>query len=110
LKLLLSHLELQLAVCDADSLSMALWALAVLQQQLPSKAWARAWCEAAEATGRSWGAPALAHGVSAMAALQIHPPASLMQVIIGDGCGLRGHCFAAAAAAVVLLWPQDSCL
>eukprot|EP00775_Hariotina_reticulata_P012740 gene12740-12869_t len=81
LKLLLSHLESQLAACDADSLSMALWALAVLQQQPPSQAWAKAWCAAAEATGDTWGPQALAHGVSAMAALQIRPPASLMQVL-----------------------------
>lgn len=81
---LLSHLEAQLPACGPDGLSLAVWGLAALRQPLPSKDWGQAWCSAALACADRFGPQALAHGLSAMAALRMEPPAELMQV--RQGC------------------------
>lgn len=75
-----SHLQAQLPLCGPDALSMALWALAALQQPLPSHAWAQQWCDAALGVAGDFGPQALAHGLAGMAALRVQPPAALMQV------------------------------
>lgn len=80
LKSLLSHLQPRLISCSPDSLAMALWGLAALRQQIPSNTWAAAWCTAAAGKADQFGPQALAHGLSAMAALGVRPPAQLMQV------------------------------
>jgi hypothetical protein len=84
LRALLSHLEAQLQAHEAgpDALSLALWGLASLKQPLPSRAWGQAWCSAALASlqQHAWSPQALAHGLSAMAALGLRPPPELMQV------------------------------
>lgn len=77
---LLAHLQMQLPLCDADALSMAVWALAALRQPLPSAEWGAQWCEAAVGAAGEFGPQALAHGLSGMAALRMQPPAELMQV------------------------------
>lgn len=77
---LLSHLHTQLTLCDADALSMAVWALAALRQPLPSADWGAQWCDAALGVADDFGPQALAHGLSGMAALRVQPPAQLMQV------------------------------
>jgi hypothetical protein len=59
---------------------MTAWALAVLRTPVPDGDWAAAWCAAAEATAPAWGPQALAHGLAAVAALQMQPPAPMMEV------------------------------
>lgn len=59
---------------------MALWGLAALKQPLPSRVWGDAWCSAAEGVADQFGPQALAHGLAAMAALNIRPSHTLMQV------------------------------
>ena len=85
---LTAHLQTQLRLCDADALSMALWALAALQQPLPSESWGAAWCAAALAEADGFGPQALAHGLAGMAALKVQPSVGLMQslTLAASGC------------------------
>eukprot|EP00879_Flechtneria_rotunda_P016743 GHRR01017524.1.p1 GENE.GHRR01017524.1~~GHRR01017524.1.p1 ORF type:complete len:415 (+),score=159.54 GHRR01017524.1:1161-2405(+) len=88
LKSLLLHIQSQLPACGPDALTQALWGLAALQQQLPSRAWEQAWCRTALAVAGDFTPQALAHGLSAMAALRVQPPAELMQALTraASGC------------------------
>lgn len=111
---LTAHLQTQLPLCDADALSMALWALAALQQPLPSESWGAAWCAAARAEADGFGPQALAHGLAGMAALKVQPSVGLMQslTLAASGCLSSFSCMELGlmvAALADLHWrPSDS--
>eukprot|EP00878_Enallax_costatus_P013092 GHUV01013680.1.p1 GENE.GHUV01013680.1~~GHUV01013680.1.p1 ORF type:complete len:764 (+),score=266.26 GHUV01013680.1:276-2294(+) len=92
LRALTAHIQAQLPACSPDGLAMSLWGLAALKQPLPSRAWGDAWCAAAEAVADQFGPQSLAHGLSAMAALNIRPTQSLMEALTRTASGCLTGC------------------